>query len=133
MRPIRIMSLATVLLAAMAVTTPAMAYHHRHHHHRGGKCDGFQACRCGTTAARRHGLPYVYRGINLKQAAGWKQIGTPISTPIPGAVAYWRRGGPTGHVATIERPIDRCNAVVSDDRGTYQRNICGALLLSVHG
>lgn len=50
----------------------------------------------------------------------------PRTSPRPGAVAVWSRGGNRGHVAKIVSMQDRCRAVVHDNRGTYSRNICTA-------
>lgn len=89
-----------------------------------GKCDGFHACRCGTTAARQAGLPYDFKGINLKQARSWLRFQrTSIKA---GAVGYVSRGGPTGHVFTVMSYSGGRTATVKDDAGTYERNISGA-------
>lgn len=99
-----------------------------------GPCDGVHGCTCGVTAARKHGLPDVFNGINLKQAIGWKRA-FPQTSPAPGMVVYQHGGGPTGHVATIESVVDRCTAVVSDEKGRYERDICerGAVVVDPNG
>lgn len=59
----------------------------------------------------------------------------------PGAVVVQHRkgrdsaGGPGGHVSLIRSMKDRCTAIVSDDRGTYPRDICknGAVYVNPHG
>ena len=96
------------------------------------KCDGFNGCRCGVTAARYNGLPLVYNGINLKQAIGFVRA-FPRTSFGSGVIAYFRRGGPTGHVATVVAGGDCRSATVHDDRGTYQRNVCGATFVSPRG
>ena len=89
-----------------------------------GKFDGFHGCRCGTTAARLAGLPYIFRGINLKQAVGWLAF---VRTEIKrGAVGYVRHGGPTGHVYTVLSYNGVKMATVEDDRGTYERDVRNA-------
>ncbi len=110
-------------------------HHRRHYARRGGRCDGFHGCRCGVTAARLHGLPLNYKGHNLKQAHGYVEAFPRSSSPAPGNIVYQHGGGPTGHVSTIKQVLSRCEAVVADDRGTYQRNICsrGAIILAVNG
>jgi len=50
----------------------------------------------------------------------------PHTSPRPGAVVVWSRGGNRGHVAKIVEvsSSNRCRAMVHDNRGTYQRDIC---------
>ncbi len=111
------------------------ARHHYRHFARRGSCDGFHGCRCGVTAARLHGLPLNFNGHNLKQAREFVRAFPRSSSPAPGNIVYQHGGGPTGHVSTIRTVLSRCEAVVADDKGTYQRNICrrGAVLLAVSG
>lgn len=97
-----------------------------------GACDGFHRCRCGTTAARRHGISYAYNGFNLKRAVEWVRA-FPRTGFGSGVVAYIPRGGPSGHVMTVESGPDCAHATVSDDKGTYQRNVCGATFVSPSG
>lgn len=92
----------------------------------GGKCDGFQRCRCGTTAARKHGLPYDYNGWNLKMASEWRRF--PSTTFHVGAV-----GVKPHHVLTIVGGSSCASATVYDDAGTYQRNVCSMSFHSVSG
>jgi hypothetical protein len=117
-----ILTFSTLALATTVLTAEAR------------RCDGFNGCRCGVTAARAHGLPLNYKGYNLKQASQWKRA-FPQTTPRPGVVVYQRGLGPTGHVSTIQSVVDRCEAVVSDEKGTYHRNICrgGAVYLDPNG
>ena len=119
---------AFILIAAVLFATSASAkhHHHRHHHyHGGGSCDGFHRCRCGTTAARWHGLPYSYNGYNLKKASEWGRAFRRTSFGV-GAVAVYPH-----HVATIIGGSDCHSATVYDDAGTYQRNVCGAKFVAV--
>lgn len=46
-----------------------------------------------------------------------------------GAVVVWTRGGNKGHVARIVSLTGPCRAVVNDNRGTYERSICGPRVL----
>lgn len=50
----------------------------------------------------------------------------PRTTPHPGAVVVFSRGhdGRSGHVARIVSVHDRCSATVTDEKGTYERDIC---------
>lgn len=109
------------------VTISAKRHARRHHSRHVGACDGFQRCRCGTTAARRHGLPYNYNGYNLKQASEWARA-FPRSSFHVGAV-----GVRPHHVLTIVGGADCRSATVYDDAGTYQRNVCGMRFVSVSG
>jgi len=76
-----------------------------------------------------------YNGHNLALSTDWKEAFQHIPEPQPGAVVYQTRRGGAGHVATIRQVIDRCTAVVQDEKGTYQRHICGrgATYLAVNG
>jgi len=98
------------------------------HVRRGGKCDGFNACRCGVTAARRHGLALDHNGWNLKMAREYKRF--PHVGFQVGAIGI----RPDGHHAlTIEGGSDCRMASVSDENGTYQRNVCGFTFVSPSG
>lgn len=89
-----------------------------------GKCDGFQRCRCGVTAARKAGLPLNYNGHNLKRAVEFKHALPRAARPAVGVIVYQVGGGPSGHVSTIVAYTGGCMATVYDDAGTYERNIC---------
>ncbi len=133
--PVTIPKIAAAALAILALTASPSFARHPHHHaidangnhasHR-GSCDGFHRCRCGTTAARLNGLPYNYNGMNLKMAREW--YGFPHTGFGVGAVAVYPH-----HVATITGGSSCSNATVSDDAGTYQRNVCGATFVSPGG
>lgn len=57
----------------------------------------------------------------------------PRTSPRPGAVVVWNRGGSRGHVAQIVEMSsqNRCRATVHDNRGTYQRDICRGVMAYV--
>lgn len=123
------------IAALLTVVSTSAEAKHRHHyrhyaHHRGGSCDGIHRCRCGTTAANKHGLPWNYNGFNLKQASEWTRAFMHTSFQV-GAVGYVHRGGPTGHVFTVTGGSSCSAATVYDDAGTYERNVCGATFVSV--
>jgi len=105
------MTRITLTLAALvALTTPALARHHNYI--------------CGATqAAYFHLAPSKF-----SLALNW--AGLPHTDAHPGAVVVQRRagralgGGPGGHVSRIVQNIDGCHAVVTDEAGTYTRDIC---------
>ena len=85
---------------------------------RGGACDGFHRCRCGTTAARHYGLAYNHNGMNLKMARAWYGFQrTSFHVGAAGVIPH--------HVLAIVGGSSCSDAVVSDDAGTYHRNVCG--------
>jgi len=111
----RIIAAAAALLALM-VTSEA----------RGFNCGRYQRWLNGLTAPQ-------YRDLNL--ARSWLRL--PHTTAAPGAIVVQSRhgralgGGPGGHVSRIERLTGTCTAIVRDNRGTYERNICRNLLAYV--
>lgn len=68
-------------------------------------------------------------------ALSWASF--PHTYAHPGAVVVQRRkgralgGGPGGHVSKIVSVISECRAVVQDNRGTYERDICRNLVAYV--
>jgi hypothetical protein len=115
-------ALGLAFAATAIVLSPAEARgYHRHHHY--GACDGFHRCRCGVTQANHFGLPYLYHGYNLKEAIEWVRAFPHTSVHV-GAVGYQHSGGRTGHVFRVVGYSGGCTARVSDDAGTYDRNIC---------
>lgn len=113
------------ILAAVIILVPTVAVA------RG--CDGIHRCRCGTTQARHFGLPRNYHGCNLAMAREWKRC-FPRTSAHAGAVGYTHGTGPTGHVFRIVDNSSGCgNALVTDDRGTYRRNICRAVFVDPNG
>lgn len=100
----------------------------RHYARRGGgACDGFQRCRCGTTAARHFGLPYSYKGFNLKLAWEWQRAFPHTSFHVGVA------GVRPHHVLAVIGGSNCSNATISDDAGTRQRNVCGFTFVEVGG
>jgi hypothetical protein len=99
---------------------------------RSGACDGYNRCRCGVTAARYNGVAVNYNGFNLKRAVEWIRA-FPRTMFQAGAVGYVSHGGPSGHVFTVVNGSNCASATVHDDKGTYQRNVCHATFVAVHG
>lgn len=127
-----IKSLTTTLaLIAMISVADARPRHARVSH---GACDGIHRCVCGSTQTRHFGLPRIVRGHNLWQAAAWPKAFARTSAR-PGVVMYQRGGGPTGHVSRIVELRGACRALVADERGQYEQNICsrGAIFVAVNG
>lgn len=93
---------------------------------RGGACDGFQRCRCGTTAARNFGISYAHNGWNLKQAREWRRF--PRTAFHVGAAGVQEH-----HVLKVVGGSSCSNATVTDEAGTYQRNVCNMTFHSVSG
>lgn len=82
-------------------------------------CDGVHGCICGAVQMAYYGI----RDNTYKLARKWLDF--PRTSLQPGAVVVSSRGGRgKGHVARIEQVIDNCTAVVTDEKGTYTRNIC---------
>jgi hypothetical protein len=78
--------------------------------------------RCGWYLRRK--LGHGDAGLNLAQ--NWLRF--PRTAARPGTVVVWTRGGRKGHVAQIVRVTGACRAVVHDNRGTYERDICRRVL-----
>lgn len=91
------------------------------------RCDGFHGCRCGVTAARLHGLPLDYHGLNLKLAASYYQF--PRTSCHAGAVGIPH----AHHVYTVERCNGDGTALVHDDAGTYTRRVAGNVFVDPNG
>lgn len=121
----RIFSVALVLIAFVTISSSAEAKHH-YRHYGGGSCDGIHRCRCGTTAANEAGLPWAYKGLNLKRATEWK--GFAHASFANATHAVWPH-----HVAKLVGGSNCSNATVHDERGTYPRNVCGAVLVNING
>jgi hypothetical protein len=85
---------------------------------------------CGLVQRLHFHLPAKY---NL--ALNWAQL--PHIAAQPGAVVVQRRngralgGGPGGHVSRIVELRGQCRAIVTDERGTYERDICSRLVAYV--
>ena len=97
-----------------------------------GSCDGYHGCRCGVTAASYNGVSLTYKGFNLKRAVEWVRA-FPRTSFQSGTVGYVPHGGPSGHVFTVVDGANCSTATVHDDKGTYQRNVCHATFVAVHG
>lgn len=90
---------------------------------------------CGQTQMNHFGI----KDPKYKLARSW--LSFPRSTARPGNVVFqWRNGRDSsgrrgGHVSRIAHVIDRCTAIVVDDKGKYTRNICsrGAVVVDPHG
>lgn len=89
-----------------------------------------QGFKCGYVQRIHFGLPAKF---NL--ALNWATL--PHTSARPGAVVVQRRkgralgGGPGGHVSRIVNVTGQCRAIVTDNRGTYERDICKNLVAYV--
>lgn len=81
---------------------------------------------CGWFLRRKLG----HGDASLNLAQNWAHR-FPRTSARPGAVVVWTRGGNKGHVAQIVSTKGRCRAVVSDNRGTYERDICHRVIAYV--
>ncbi len=116
--------ISTIVCLLIASLTNAEAKRHTH----GGSCDGVHRCRCGHTQANYFNLPRIYHGFNLWLASEWPRA-FPRTTAHPGAVGYQ-----PGHVFRYVGEGSRAGyAVVSDDAGTYERRIAGAIFVDPNG
>jgi hypothetical protein len=122
--------LTATLIAAFVTVAVANPVQARHHH--SGSCDGIHRCRCGSTQARHFGLPRIFKGHNLWRAIEWTRA-FPHTVAHAGVVMYQHGGGPSGHVSRLVSDPVGCTAMVADDAGQYERNICtrGAQFVSV--
>jgi hypothetical protein len=83
---------------------------------------------CGVTMMRITGQ----RDPRLALARSWLKF--PRTSAGPGAIVVQSRpgralgGGPGGHVSKILELRGSCRALVRDNRGTYERDICRRLL-----
>lgn len=108
------------LLAAVSLAVPANARPAHHAHYI-----------CGVTQARFFGLPESKFALALN----WATL--PPTDAHAGAVVVQRRaghalgGGPGGHVSRIVQVTGQCRAVVTDESGTYSRDICRNLVAYV--
>lgn len=90
---------------------------------------------CGRFMCRMFGIANC-KNPNLQIALNWAQR-FPQSAARPGAVVVQRRkgralgGGPGGHVSKIVELRGSCRALVRDNRGTYERDICRSLVAYV--
>ena len=109
-----------VLVLSTLFVSPALAHRHR----------SFGHFICGLTQRLHFGL-----GPEFNLALHWAVL--PHVGAQPGAVVVQRRagqalgGGPGGHVSRIVSVTGQCRAVVTDDKGTYERDICRNLVAYV--
>lgn len=82
--------------------------------------------RCGWFMGRLTG----HTDRDLWLAQNWARK-FPRTTASPGAVVVWTRGGRSGHVAKIVSMTSACRAVVTDNAGTYERDICRRVIAYV--
>lgn len=118
------MAFTAVPVYAQQVTTELTAK--RHHH--GDSCDGINKCRCGSTQASYFGYPRMYEGFNLWLASDWPRA-FPRASAGAGMVGY-QPGHVFRYVGEGSKPG---YAIVSDDAGTYERNVRGAIYVDPHG
>ena len=125
----RVLTTALALSALVVAALPAQARQHAHHHWRGQHWHG-HAFNCGRTQAAHFGL-----GAAFNLALHWAVL--PHTSAHPGAVVVQRRagralgGGPGGHVSRIVSVQSHCRAIVTDNVGTYSRDICRNLVAYV--
>ena len=118
------LKIVTAIVILLISGTIAEAKRHSH----GGSCDGIHRCRCGSTQAAHFGFPRIYHGHNLWLASEWPRT-FQRTTAHAGAVGYQ-----PGHVFRYVGPGSRPGyAMVSDDAGTYERNIRGAIFVDPNG
>ena len=122
---------ALALSALVVAALPAQARHYAHHywHARHWHVHG-HGFNCGRTQAAHFGL-----GPAFALALHWAVL--PHTSAHPGAVVVQRRagralgGGPGGHVSRIVSVQSHCRAIVTDNVGTYSRDICHNLVAYV--
>ena len=123
----RVLTTTLALSALVAVALPAQARQHAHHYWHARHGHGFN---CGRTQAAHFGL-----GTAFNLALHWAVL--PHTSAHPGAVVVQRRagralgGGPGGHVSRIVSIQSHCRAIVTDNVGTYSRDICKNLVAYV--
>jgi hypothetical protein len=124
----RVILIVAAVLASTVVPGLARGHHHGYGYHTHYAHHGHFIC--GATQAAYFGLSSAF---NL--ALHWATL--PHTSAQPGAVVVQRRagralgGGPGGHVSRIVSVLGECRAVVTDDRGTYTRDICRNLVAYV--
>jgi hypothetical protein len=123
--------ITTLALSALVVATlPAQARHYAHHYWHAHHHWHTGSFNCGRTQAAHFGLSAAF---NL--ALHWAIL--PHTSAHPGAVVVQRRagralgGGPGGHVSRIVSIQSHCRAIVTDNVGTYSRDICRNLVAYV--
>lgn len=72
----------------------------------------------------------AYFGVGSNLARQWARDFPHTSTPAVDVVVVQARAGralggsPGGHVSRIVQPISDCRAIVADEKGQYERDIC---------
>jgi len=80
-------------------------------------------------------MSYVFKIKTRPLALSWASF--PHVAAAPGVVVVQRRkgralgGSPGGHVSKIVSLVGPCRAIVNDNRGTYERDICRGLVAYV--
>ena len=116
------MSLLRNFLACCMILASIGAAEARHRH--GGLI-------CGLTQRLHFGI----HDANFNLALHWATL--PHVSAAPGAVVVQRRAGhdsaghPGGHVSRIVSMTGTCRAVVADEKGQYERDICSRLVAYV--
>jgi hypothetical protein len=82
--------------------------------------------RCGWYMGRLTG----HSDRSLWLAQNWAKR-FPRTSARPGAVVVYSRGGNKGHVSKIVSMRGKCRAVVHDNAGTYERDICHRVIAYV--
>ena len=133
----------TILIVGLIINVvfPAQAHVRRYHNFAEGLGHGL-AHMLDSMHRHRHGFicgltqrMYFGLGPEYNLALNWARL--PHTSPHPGAVVVQRRsgralgGGPGGHVSRIVSVVSQCRAVVTDDKGTYERDICSRLVAYV--
>lgn len=94
---------------------------------RRSSCDGIHRCTCGSTQARYFGFSRMHNGYNLWQAREWGRA-FPRTNLRAGVVGVYPH-----HVFRVVQPLENGYAIVSDERGQYERNIRGAIFVDPNG
>lgn len=87
---------------------------------------------CGAVQMRHYGI----HDNNFRLAKNWARL-LPHTTAHEGAVVVQARkgrdsaGNPGGHVSRIVAMRGNCRAIVADEKGQYERDICKALIAYV--
>ena len=125
--------LTTLTFLTIFVSNADARHLTRHHHHLSFGGGHFI---CGLTQRLYFGI----KDTSLNLALEWKRK-FPHVAAAPGMVVVQHRrghalgGGPGGHVSRIVSLVGACRAIVADEKGTYERDICknGAVYVNPHG
>ncbi len=120
LRSTTIGALALIALTATSEARPR-------HHHSYGACDGIHRCTCGSTQARHFGFPRMFHGHNLWQAREWGRA-FPHTSLRAGVV-----GVKPHHVYRVVQVIGSGRALVTDEKGTYERRVAGDTFVDPNG